>query len=80
WVHLQLPETPKKTIGAFIYQLHKQDIMQSQETSIEFIRTCIDASVTAYEQEQSLPYGAGTLDTATVKIDALGKLIVDLVA
>jgi CCR4-NOT transcription complex subunit 1 len=80
WVHLQLPETPKKTIGAFIYQLHKQDIMQSQETSIEFIRTCIDASVTAYEQEQSLPYGTGTLDTATVKIDALGKLIVDLVA
>lgn len=80
WVHLQLPETPKKTVGAFIYQLHKQDIMQSQETSIEFIRTCIDASVTAYEQEQSLPYGTGTLDTATVKIDALGKLIVDLVA
>ncbi|KAF1365387.1 Not1-domain-containing protein [Lizonia empirigonia] len=80
WVHLQLPETPKKTIGAFIYQLHKQDIMQSQETSIEFIRTCIDASVNAYEQEQSLPYGAGNLDTATVKIDALGKLIVDLVA
>ena len=80
WVHLQHPETPKKMIGAFIYQLHKQDILRSQETSIEFIRTCIDASVTAYEQEQSLPYGAGNLDTATVKIDALGELIVALLA
>jgi CCR4-NOT transcription complex subunit 1 len=79
WVHLQHPETPRKTIAAFIYQLHQQNIMQSQETSIEFIRTCIDASVAAYEHEHSLPYGAGNLDTATVKVDALGKLIVDLV-
>ncbi|KAF2033612.1 Not1-domain-containing protein [Setomelanomma holmii] len=79
WVHLQHPETPKKTIGAFIYQFHKQKVMETQESSIEFIRTCIDASVMAYEREHSLPYGTGNEDLATLKIDALGKLIVDLV-
>jgi len=79
WVHLQHSETPKKTIGAFIYQLHKQKIMETQEDSIEFIRTCIDSSVVAYEREHSLPFGTGNEDLATVKVDALGKLIVDLV-
>jgi len=79
WVHLQHAETPKKAIGAFIYQLHQQKILETQETSIEFIRTCIDASVIAYEREHSLPYGTGNEDLATVKVDALGKLIVDLV-
>jgi CCR4-NOT transcription complex subunit 1 len=79
WVHLQHPETPKKAIGAFVFQFHKQGIMDTQESSIEFIRTCIDASVVAYEREHSLPYGTGNEDLATVKVDALGKLIVDLV-
>ncbi|OAL00516.1 Not1-domain-containing protein [Phaeosphaeriaceae sp. SRC1lsM3a] len=79
WVHLQHPETPTKAIGAFIYQLHKQKIMETQETSIEFIRTCIDASVIAYERENSMPYGSLNEDLATVKVDALGKLIVGLV-
>lgn len=79
WVHLQHTETPKKTVGAFIYQLHKQKVMETQEASIEFIRTCIDASVVAYEREHSLPYGTGNEDLATIKVDALGKLIVDLV-
>lgn len=79
WVHLQHPDTPKKSIAAFIYQLHQESVMKSQEDSIGFIRTCIDAAVAAYEHEQSLPYGGGNPDTATVKVDALGKLIVDLV-
>jgi CCR4-NOT transcription complex subunit 1 len=79
WVHLQHAETPKKTVGAFIYQLHQQKVMETQESSIEFIRTCIDASVLAYEREHSLPYGTGNEDLATVKVDALGKLIIDLV-
>ncbi|CAO2648002.1 Nn.00g089240.m01.CDS01 [Neocucurbitaria sp. VM-36] len=79
WVHLQHSEAPKKTVGAFIYQLHKQKVMETQETSIEFIRTCVDASVIAYEREHSLPYGTGNEDLATIKVDALGKLIVDLV-
>lgn len=79
WVHLQHPDTPKKSIAAFIYQLHQEKIMKTQEDSIEFIRTCVDASVAAFEREQSLPYGNGNPDTATIKVDALGKLIVDLV-
>jgi CCR4-NOT transcription complex subunit 1 len=79
WVHLQHPETPKKAIGAFIYQLHKQKIMETQDASIEFIRTCIDASVVAYDREHTLPYGTGNEDLATVNIDALGTLIVNLV-
>ncbi|KAI0584436.1 ccr4-not transcription complex subunit protein [Pyrenophora tritici-repentis] len=79
WVHLQMESMPKKTVGAFIYQLHQQKVMETQESSIIFIRTCIDASVVAYEQEHSLPFGSGNEDIATVKIDALGRLIVDLV-
>jgi CCR4-NOT transcription complex subunit 1 len=79
WVHLQQSDTPKKTVGAFIYQLHNQKIMDTQETSIEFIRTCIDASVSAYEREHSHPFDSGNEDIATIKVDALGKLIVGLV-
>ncbi|KAF2712195.1 Not1-domain-containing protein [Pleomassaria siparia CBS 279.74] len=79
WVQLQRPDTPKKSIVAFIYQLHKEQVLKSQEDSIAFIRTCVDACVASYERELSLPYGTGNLDTATVKVDALGKLIVDLV-
>jgi CCR4-NOT transcription complex subunit 1 len=76
WVHLQLPDTPKKSIAAFIYQLHQNKVMETQEESIEFIRTCIDASGASYEHEE---YVMGNPDGATVKIDALSKLIVSLV-
>lgn len=79
WVHLQQSDTPKKTIAAFIYQVHSQKVMESQEASIAFIRTCIDVSVLAYEREHMLPFGTGNENIATVKIDALGKLIIDLV-
>ncbi|KAF1968861.1 Not1-domain-containing protein [Bimuria novae-zelandiae CBS 107.79] len=79
WVHLQHPDTPKKSITAFIYQLHVQQIIKSPKESIEFFRACIDASVASYGHEQSLPYGHGNPDTATVKVDALARLIVDLV-
>jgi CCR4-NOT transcription complex subunit 1 len=77
WVHLQLPDTPKKTIAAFIYQLHQLKVMQTQADSIEFIRTCLDAAAASYEREAYAPYG--NPDTATVKVDALGKLLVSLV-
>ncbi|KAF2473358.1 Not1-domain-containing protein [Lindgomyces ingoldianus] len=79
WVHLQLPDTPKKSIAAFIYQLHQMKVLKTQEDSIEFIRTCIDASVASYEREELLPFGTGNPDTATINVDALGKLIVSLV-
>ncbi|KAF9739933.1 hypothetical protein PMIN06_011760 [Paraphaeosphaeria minitans] len=79
WVHLQHPDTPNKSIAAFIYQLHVSQVIKSPRESIEFFRTCIDASVTAYGLEQSLPYGSGNPDIATVKVDALAKLIVDLI-
>jgi len=79
WVRLQHAETSKKTVTAFIYQLHRQGIMETQEASIEFVRTCIDTSVTVYEREHSLPFGTGNEDIATIKVDALAKLLVDLV-
>ncbi|EUC49278.1 hypothetical protein COCMIDRAFT_85171 [Bipolaris oryzae ATCC 44560] len=78
WVHLQMENMPKKTVGAFIYQLHQQKVLETQESSVAFLRACIDASVIAYEQEHSSPYGSGNEDIATVKVDALGRLIVDL--
>jgi CCR4-NOT transcription complex subunit 1 len=79
WVQLQHPDTPKKSIVAFIYQLHQGKVLKTQEDSITFVRSCVDACVESYERELSLPYGTGNPDTATVKVDALGKLIVDLV-
>jgi CCR4-NOT transcription complex subunit 1 len=79
WVQLQAPETPKKAIVAFIYQLHQKKIMHSREASAQFIRACLDASVVAFEQQEYMPFGTGNFDTATVKIDALGKLVVSLV-
>lgn len=80
WVHLQHPETPKKSIAAFVYQMHQNRIMTTHEDSIEFIRICVDASVVSYEHEEFAPYGTGNPDTATIKIDALAKLVVSLVA
>ncbi|KAF2111620.1 CCR4-Not complex component, Not1-domain-containing protein [Lophiotrema nucula] len=79
WVHLQLPDTPKKSLPAFIYQLHNMGVMKTQEESMHFIRVCVDVAVTSYELEESLPYGTGSPDTATVKVDALAKLVVSLV-
>jgi CCR4-NOT transcription complex subunit 1 len=78
WVHLQQPDTPRKSIAAFLYQLHQNHMMKTQEDSIEFFRACIDASVAAYEMEHTLPYGTGHPDNANIKVDALGKLIVEL--
>ena len=78
WVHLQLPDTPKKTIAAFVYQLHQNNVMKTRDDSTEFIRTCVDASVFSYEHEEFAPYG-GNPDFATIKVDALAKLIVSLI-
>jgi CCR4-NOT transcription complex subunit 1 len=80
WVHLQLLDNPKKAIAAFIYQLHQNKILQTQEDTVHFIRACIDASTASFEQEEFALYGAGNQDTATVKVDALAKLIVSLAA
>lgn len=77
WVHLQYPDTPKKSIAAFIYQMHLMKVMRTQADVTEFLRVCIDASVNSYEHEESLPYG--NLDHAYVNADALGRLIVSLV-
>ncbi|KAF2687332.1 Not1-domain-containing protein [Lentithecium fluviatile CBS 122367] len=79
WVHLQQPDTTTKSIAAFIYQLHQSQMMKSQDDSIEFLRTCIDASVAEYEHERTLPYGTGHPDNANIKVDALSKLIVELI-
>lgn len=78
WVHLQQPDTPVTSIAAFIYQLHQGQLMKAHEDSIEFFRTCIDASVAAHEQELNLPYGTGHPDNANIKTDALAKLVVEL--
>jgi CCR4-NOT transcription complex subunit 1 len=79
WVHLQYPDTPKKSIASFIYQLHQMNIMKNQQETIEFIRACVDISVASYEHESNLPYGSGNPDEATINVDALGKLLVSLV-
>ncbi|KAF2280315.1 Not1-domain-containing protein [Westerdykella ornata] len=77
WVHLALPDTPRKLLVAFIHQLHKNHVLETREKSITFLRVCLDVSVASYEQVTL--YGAGYPDTATIHVDALAKLIVFLV-
>ncbi|KAF2746507.1 Not1-domain-containing protein [Sporormia fimetaria CBS 119925] len=79
WVHLQFPDTPKKTLVAFVYQLHQNGILQTKETSIQFFRVCVDAAVASFEEHDLVPY-TGSADMASLKIDALAKLIVSIVA
>jgi CCR4-NOT transcription complex subunit 1 len=78
WVRLQLPDVPKKSTAAFIYQLHQNKVLETRESSVQFIRTCLEASVAAHNFEMS-QFGTLNPDKATIKIDALAKLIVALV-
>ncbi|KAF2198562.1 Not1-domain-containing protein [Delitschia confertaspora ATCC 74209] len=77
WVHLQHPDMPRKPIISFIYQLHQNGAVKTQEDAIQFIRACVDASVASHEHHD--PYGGGNPDEATVSVDALAKLIISLV-
>lgn len=79
WVNLQFSYASKMTTAAFLYQLDQAKVMDSTEKTISFLRSCMDASVDAFDFEFHYPQ-AGNLDKATVKVDALGKMIVSLVA
>jgi CCR4-NOT transcription complex subunit 1 len=76
WVGLQYPDTPKKSIAAFIYQLHERKILDSPGETSFLIRVCVEASIESFEREAD---NYGNLDTAYINVDALGKLIVSLV-
>ena len=77
WIHLQVPDTPEKTLAAFIHQLHQQEFLRRHEDFSAFIRLCMDISLAAYLREEVAPYGK--LDAAYIHVDALARLIVCLV-
>ncbi|OCK78418.1 Not1-domain-containing protein [Lepidopterella palustris CBS 459.81] len=79
WVHLQYPDTPQKSIAAFVNQMHQMKILDTPEHITELLRVCIEASVDSYEREETLPFGTRNLDAAYINVDALAKLIVCLV-
>ncbi|TKA76658.1 hypothetical protein B0A49_03826 [Cryomyces minteri] len=77
WYRLQRPETSEKSYAAFIHQLHERQIINNQEDSAMFFRVCIDASITAFDIEEQMPFGQ--LNRAYACVDALAKLITSLV-
>ncbi|KAF2814299.1 Not1-domain-containing protein [Mytilinidion resinicola] len=76
WVGLQYPDTPKKSIAAFIYQLHERKVLDTPSETASLIRVCVEASIESFEREAE---NYGNLDTAYINVDALGRLIVSLV-
>lgn len=78
WVRLQRPDVPERYLATFVWQLHKRGVIETQEAISRFLRTCIEMSVAAYEEQESSPYG--TVDNAYIQVDALARLIVSLTA
>lgn len=77
WVRLQrVASVSDKIVAAFIRQLHEHEILDSREESMVFLRTCIDLSITSWEQEL---VASGNHEAAYMHVDALAKLIVALV-
>ncbi|KAL8716261.1 MAG: hypothetical protein Q9220_000166 [cf. Caloplaca sp. 1 TL-2023] len=68
------PTSTDKILGAFISQLHRKQILNSQEDVMLFFRICIDCAVDAYEQDEGIAANEGYF-----AVDGLAKLIVLLV-
>lgn len=79
WVHLQRQDTPPTFLATFVRQLHSRNIISNRSDFATFLRVCVDTSIAAYEREETLPPGIGSIDNAYVNVDALAKLIVCLV-
>ena len=77
WTRLQMPDTPEKSITAFIHQIADRRMLTSNDDSILFFRVCIDMALGSYEHEESLPNG--DLDAAYLRADALASFIGRLV-
>ena len=69
------PNASEKLLNTFISQLHRKQLLNSQEDMAHFLRLCIEASVEHYEQEE---FGAQTSEGFS-SIDYLAKLVVYLV-
>ncbi|KAF2724551.1 Not1-domain-containing protein [Polychaeton citri CBS 116435] len=74
WSRLQRKDTPEHAHIAFVQQLHRQHIVAEENDAAAFFRSAIELSSTAFEREMTSPYGS--LDAATVQVDALARLIV----
>ncbi|KAL1311432.1 hypothetical protein AAFC00_001593 [Neodothiora populina] len=77
WVRLQRPDAPERYLAAFVWQLHKQKIIDDLESLSAFLRVSIEMSVAAYEEQESFFW---SVDGAYVQVDALARLVVSLVA
>ncbi|KAL9086881.1 MAG: hypothetical protein Q9165_006887 [Trypethelium subeluteriae] len=77
WTRLQMPDTPEKSIAAFIRQVADRQMLGSSDDSILFFRVCIDMALASYDHEASIPNG--DLDAAYIRADALASFIARLV-
>ena len=80
WAQLQKNEAPKESLESFVRQLCLLSIISTPDGSAQFFRTCIDASVDAFDVAHSAPVAAFSLDVAYLKVDALAKMFILLVA
>lgn len=77
WVHLG-SNPSKHVVASFLFQLHNKGVFKDKVAEASFFRTCVDTSLTAYEEQEQNPYG-GDLDAAYLIVDALARLVVALV-
>ena len=78
WMHLQDAKAPRKAVAAYVLQLQQSQVLKTHTDLISFLRVCIDVSVASYERIEMMHYGAGIADNASLKVDALAKLLVSL--
>ena len=80
WVRLVNNDPPKASLSSFIQQLKICKYLATHETSVQFIRACVDTSVSPFTREHSGLAPIPAIDATYIKVDALAKMIVTVVA
>jgi CCR4-NOT transcription complex subunit 1 len=77
WIKLQRKDVPHRACLGMISQLHDKGVLSGPDSTLLFIRTCLEYSCSAFERISNTPYG--TQDQAYIAIDALAKMIATLI-
>ena len=75
WTKLQSREN-NELLPTFLHQLHKSRTLATRDDYILFVRVCLETAMASFEDETR----KGSIDGQFVKLDALAKLVVLLVA
>ena len=75
WTTLQSRES-ETTLTTFLLQLHESHALATRDDYTVFVKICLESAITAYDEESR----KGSTEASFLRIDALGKLVVLLVA